>query len=218
MVAGCIASTFTLVKIETFNHQLFYMQSAKTAVTHFPVHELIKQRYSPRSFNEQEVTLTTLQNLIEAASWAFSANNEQPWRYLIANKTNPVFQTIFDSLLPGNQPWAKNAGAFIVAFAKTNFDKEGNPPNAWAEHDLGAANATLALQATALGLGVHPMAGFDAAKLIGALNTNSLLKPVVVFAVGYPDVAEKLPEPFLSRERTPRTRKSLDEIIITPQQ
>ena len=192
------------------------MQSAKTAVTHFPVTDLIKQRYSPRSFSEQEVSLSTLQNLIEAASWAFSANNEQPWRYLIANKSNPVFQTIFESVLPGNQPWAKNAGAFIVAFAKTNFDKEGNPPNVWAEHDLGAANATLALQATALGLGVHPMAGFDATKLVSSLNTPAVLKPVVVFAVGYPDAAEKLPEPFLSRELATRTRKPLDEIIITP--
>ena len=118
----------------------------KLAVTKYPVIDLIKRRWSTRSFTDQPISEGDLHTLIEAASWMFSANNEQPWRFIAAQKNSVSFEKILQCISPGNASWAKNAAALVVSIAKTNFDKEGNPVNHWAEHDLGAANAAMILQ------------------------------------------------------------------------
>ncbi|MFT3682572.1 MAG: nitroreductase family protein [Ferruginibacter sp.] len=190
------------------------MNTNKTADTKYPVLDLIKNRWSTRSFASKEIAESDLLTLIEAASWMFSANNEQPWRYIPALKNTTAFQQVLDSLAPGNAAWAKNAAAFIVSIAKTDLDKEGRPVNRWAEHDLGAANATLVLQATSMNIYAHLMAGFDGAKIRTAFDLGDNLKPVAVIALGYKDVADKLEEPFKTRETAPRKRKALTEIIL----
>ena len=190
------------------------MTNNKIAITKYPVLELIKNRWSARSFSNQAIEEKDLYTLIEAASWMFSANNEQPWRFISAEKNSGSFQNILQSLNSSNAAWAKNAAAFIVSIAKINFDKEGNPINNWAEHDLGAANAAMILQATSMNIAAHPMAGFDAAKIKDAFELSEYLKPVAIIALGYLDKADKLEEPFKTRELSSRKRKGLSEIIL----
>ncbi len=190
------------------------MNNNKIAITKYPVIELIKNRWSARSFSDKAIAEKDLYTLIEAASWMFSANNEQPWRFITAEKHTESFKKILQSLNPSNAAWAKNAGAFIVSIAKINFDKEGDPLNNWADHDLGAANAAMILQATSMNIAAHPMAGFDTTKIKEAFELNEYLKPVAVIALGYLDEADKLEEPFKTRERSSRQRKALSEIII----
>ena len=188
----------------------------KTAPTNFPVSELIRQRWSPRSFTPQAVEPATLSHVFEAASWAFSAMNEQPWRYIYAHKSDTeAFQKILDCLLPGNQPWARNAPVLIISLLKTHFDN--GTLNRTGMHDVGAANATLALEATALGLATHFMGGFDMTRTRADFNLPENLEPVCVIALGYPGEAEQLEEPFLSREKAPRARKPLDEFVFANQ-
>lgn len=185
----------------------------KHALTTFPVQETIRKRWSPRAFASYPVAPETLHQAFEAASWAASAMNEQPWRYIYAHHANQeVFQKMVDCLLPGNQPWAKNAPVLILALAKTHYDN--GTPNGAALHDLGLANANLILEATALGLHGHFMGGFDAAKTREAFQLPENLQPVTFIALGYVGAAEQLEEPFLSREKAPRQRKPLSEIAF----
>jgi nitroreductase len=185
----------------------------KPAATTYPVHDLIRSRWSPRSYSAQPVEQDKLNQVFEAASWAFSAMNAQPWQYIYAHKADAAaFQKIFDTLMPGNQPWAKNAPVLIIALAKTEYDN--GQPNGAALHDLGAANATLFLEATALGLHGHVMGGFDREKLRRDFNLPANLAPVAVMALGYLGDAEQLEEPFLSREKAARNRKPLSEFVF----
>ena len=190
------------------------MKTTKIAVTKYPVIDLIKSRWSARSFSDKTISEKDLFTLIEAACWMFSANNEQPWRFISAEKNSDSFKKILGSLTPSNAAWAKKAATFVISIAKTNFDKEGNPLNNWAEHDLGAANAAMILQATSMDIAAHPMSGFDAAKIKEVFDLNDYLKPVAVIALGYLDEADKLEEPFKTRELSSRKRKALSEIIL----
>ncbi|UOQ74054.1 nitroreductase family protein [Hymenobacter cellulosilyticus] len=188
----------------------------KTATTTYPVHELIRNRWSPRSFSPQPVAPETLGQLFEAASWAASAMNEQPWRYIYAHRADTeAFQKMVDCLMPGNQPWAKNAAVLILALAKTQYDN--GTPNGAALHDLGLANGNLILEATALGLHGHFMGGFHRDKVQEAFQLPETLQPAVIIALGYQAEAELLEEPFLSREKAPRQRKSVSEIAFEAQ-
>lgn len=185
----------------------------KHAPTTYPVHELIRQRWSPRSFASQPVAYEALQQIFEAASWSASAINAQPWRYIYAHYADQEnFQKMVDCLLPGNQPWAKNAPVLILALANTQFDN--GQPNGAALHDLGMANATLSIEATALGLHTHFMGGFDHAHTKKVFNLPDTLQPVAFIALGYVGDAELLEEPFLSREKAARQRKSISEIAF----
>jgi len=185
----------------------------KPAPTTYPVHELIRNRWSPRSFAAQPIAPEALNQVFEAASWAFSAMNAQPWQYIYAHKADTeAFQKILGCLLPANQPWAKNAAVLIIALAKTSF--ENGQPNVAAQHDLGAANATLMLEATALGLYGHLMGGFDRDKTRQEFSLPEELAPSVVIALGYIGEAEQLEEPALSREKAARARKPVSEFVF----
>ena len=188
--------------------------SIKKAKTKYPILDLIKERWSPRSFNKQSISKEEIYTIIEAGSWAFSANNEQPWRFFEALKGTEDFSKILETLMPGNTPWAQHAQAFIVSIAKKTFEKEGNPQNGNAEHDLGAANATMALQARSMNIYCHPMAGFDKAMLSKMFHLNEDLKPMTVMALGYLGDPNQLDEPYLGREITERSRKSLSELVL----
>ncbi|MCD6068230.1 MAG: nfsA [Bacteroidetes bacterium] len=190
------------------------MSEIKEAKTQYEVIDLIRKRWSARSFLGKEITEKDLMAILEAGSWAFSGNNEQPWRVIPAHRGSENFEKIVAALAPGNTPWAKNAAVLMVSVAKTTADKEGNPFNAYAEHDLGTFNATLALQAFSMGIFSHPMAGFDKSKISASFSLAENLKPMVVIALGYLDEADKLEEPYKTRELTARTRKAVSELIL----
>lgn len=190
------------------------MENIKIAKTNYPVIDLIKNRWSARSFSEKEIIQEDLFTVIEAGSWAFSANNEQPWRVIKAHRGSETFQKIVDCLMPGNAPWAKYAAALVVTLSKQDFEKDGHPLNPTADHDLGAFNAMMIIQARSMNIYAHPMGGFDHHKIKEVFGLGGNLKPIAVIAMGYLDSPEKLPEPYKTREITPRTRKSLNEIIL----
>ncbi|MGZ3904229.1 MAG: nitroreductase family protein [Bacteroidia bacterium] len=186
----------------------------KIANTKYPVNELIKHRWSARAFSNKEIDDNTLFTLFEAAGWAPSANNEQPWRYIYAKRSDKeAFEKIVDCLMPGNKPWAKNAAVLAICFVKTTTGPD-NKPNAAAFHDAGLANATLMLQATAMNIYGHMMGGYDKAKTKEAFGIPGGYETVLVLALGYLDDPETLEEPFKTREVTPRTRKGLNEFLF----
>lgn len=184
----------------------------KHAITKFPVLDLIKERWSARSFSPKEVTEEQVYTILEAAGWAPSANNEQPWEFQYALKGTPGFDMIWNCLMPGNQPWNRHAAGFIVTIARKTFSANGNP-NANAEHDSGIATGYLLLQASSMGIFTHPMGGVDKAKLSAELQLTEDQKVLCVISFGYLDDAEKLEEPFKGRELTARTRKGLSEFV-----
>lgn len=192
------------------------MSDIKKAVTNYPVLDIIKNRWSPRSFSEQVIGNDELNTIIEAATWSFSAMNEQPWRYMIAHRGTPLFELFHSALFPGNQPWNKQAGALVLSIQKTSYSQSGKP-NVSALHDIGAANILLTLQANSMGIYTHLMDGFDKDKINTLLQLEKDAVPAVMIALGYPDEAEKLEEPFKSREILPRSRKGLHEIILDHQ-
>lgn len=185
--------------------------SIKIAKTQHPVIDLIKDRWSARSFSAKDISQHDLETILEAGSWAFSSNNAQPWHFVYAHRKDASFEKLHQCLMPGNQPWAKNAAVLMVVMAdKKNAN---GSENRIARHDVGAANATLMLQALSMGIYGHVMGGFDATKAIETLGIDAeTVDPVVMIALGYLDSAEKLEEPFKTRELTGRSRKSLNEI------
>lgn len=186
------------------------MNSIKIPITEFPVLDIIKNRWSARAFAPEIITDTQIDTLLEAASWAASANNEQPWQYIYAHRGSEGFKQIWNCLMPGNQPWAIHAGTFVVSMARTTFHSN-QKVNFLAHHDLGMANAHLLLQARSMDIYSHPMAGFDKIKLRETLNIEEILDPVCIIALGYLTNAETLEEPFKTRELTPRTRNAVSQ-------
>lgn len=185
----------------------------KIANTEYPILDIIKNRWSARSFSEREISEASINTIIEAASWAPSSNNEQPWRFIVAKHGEELFNRVHSSLMGGNQPWVKNAAALITILAKDTFTHSGKP-NAWAPHDVGIATGYLLLQATDMGIYCHPMAGYDKTKLNEQIHIPEGYTPQCIIALGYLDDAEKLEEPFRTRELSPRSRKSIEELIV----
>ncbi len=174
--------------------------------------DIIYKRRSIRSFLEIPVEEDKTDLLFEAARWAPSAMNAQPWIYVYARKGETLHAGIAETLTPGNRVWAAKAPLLIVSLAKTHFDN--GSPNGTAGHDTGMANHAIALQATALGLQAHMMSGFDHEALEKLLGFPPDVKAVVVMAVGYPGIADSLPDPFRERETAPRKRKAVGEFVF----
>jgi nitroreductase len=149
--------------------------------------------------------------MLEAASWAPSSSNEQPWRYKYAFRNTEGFKTIWDCLVPGNQQWTDKAAVLLVCIAKKNFARNGKP-NRHYMHDCGLANENLLLQAMNMNIYGHPMAGFNMEDTIKALGLAEDEEPVCFIAMGYIGDPDTLEEPNRTREKEERTRKSIDEI------
>jgi nitroreductase len=185
--------------------QLIKMQTSSNPES--PVLDVIERRRSFRAYSPHPVEKEKIKSLFEAARWAPSSMNEQPWLYILATQQQPeLWQLVFDALSEGNRVWAVDAPVLIVSLARTRLKRNGmlNPS---AQYDLGAANALLSLQATALGLNVHQMGGFDKEQLVKNLNVPlNEFEPVVIIAVGYPGDVKKLPENLQQRETAPRAR------------
>jgi nitroreductase len=186
----------------------------KPAETHVPVHELIRERWSPVSFSERSLEPQQILSVLEAARWAPSSFNGQPWSYLIATRERPQeFERLASCLSEGNS-WAKRAPLLILAVAATHFSQTGKPNN-HAFHDVGLANENLVLQASALGLVAHQMAGFlpDKARQLYGIPEGQV--PLTMIAVGYEGDPNDLPEGLQKRELSPRSRRTLQEQVFS---
>ena len=189
----------------------------KQAATQYPVHELIRDRWSPRAFSEEPVSAEILQSLFEAARWAPSSNNEQPWAFLVGIQgEGDTFNKILGTLVEANQTWAKRAPVLVIAVSELAFAKKGHP-NRNAFYDTGAAVSQLTTEATSRGLFVHQMAGFDPHKVIEAFAIPNGWEPIAVLALGYAGDPQTLPDALRERELAPRTRKPLREFVMSGQ-
>ncbi|HOM56670.1 MAG TPA: nitroreductase family protein [Candidatus Latescibacteria bacterium] len=174
------------------------------------VSEPFLQRWSPRALTGEPITEDELNGLFEAAKWAPSAFNNQPWRFLYARRGSPEWDVFFDLLVEGNKAWAKNAGALILLVSKRTLDHNGQPSRTHS-FDTGAAWMSFALEASLRGLAAHAMAGFNANKAQQVLGVPEDFAIEVMIAVGRQGSPEILPPDLRERER-PNTRKSVSEI------
>ena len=187
------------------------------APVEFPVNELIQNRWSPRAFSDKPVPQEVLRSLFEAARWAPSSSNEQPWAYIVATKDDAEnFEKSLGALVEFNANWAKKAPVLVIAVAELAFAKN-NAPNRNAQYDVGAASLQLSIEATARGLVVHQMAGFDPETAREAYDIPQGWEPIAAMAIGYPGDASSLPEPLQSREKAPRSRKRIREFVMSGQ-
>jgi nitroreductase len=187
------------------------------APAEFPIHELIANRWSPRAFGDQDVSPETLRSLFEAARWAPSSSNEQPWSFLVATRNDQEnFTKALQPLVEFNVNWAKKAAVLGFAVSELAFAKN-KAPNRNAQYDTGAAMALLAIEATARGLFVHQMAGFDPETAREVFSIPVGFDAIAAFAIGYPGDAATLPQPLRDRELAPRSRKPVREFVMTGQ-
>jgi len=185
----------------------------KPAQTSRPIHDLFVRRWSTRAFDASKpVGRDQLISLIEAGRWAPSCNGDEPWRYLIWDRSRDPegFQKAFDCLSENNRKWVKNVPLLMLSCAGSNFAATGKP-NRWTQHDTGAASVSMALQATALGLAYHQMGGFDAEKARAAFDIPAEYTPMAMIAVGYQAAPEVLDEETKKKELVARARKPLAE-------
>ncbi len=185
----------------------------KPASTDHPIHDLLRRRWSPRAFDPRPVEPEQLLSLLEAARWAPSSSNEQPWHFIIATRDDhETFGRLAGCLRRGNRRWAPRAPVLLLAVARLFFEAD-NDPNSHAWHDLGLAVGNLLAQATALGLMVHQMAGFYRDQAREAFAIPEGYAPVTVIALGYPGDPRALPDDLQQRERQPRERQPLTAFV-----
>jgi nitroreductase len=181
----------------------------------FPIQDFIRNRWSPRAFSDKAVSPEILKSLFEAARWAPSSNNEQPWAYLVATKEDTEnFQKMLSVLVEFNVAWTKHAPVLALSVAKLKFSK-GDSLNRWAFHDVGSASSQLTLEAVARGLFVHQMAGYDVEKARKVFGIPAGWDPVAAMALGYHGDPATLPEPYKERETAPRVRKPISEFVMS---
>ena len=190
----------------------------KHAKPDHPVNEWIIRRWSPYAFSEKPVADEHLRSLFEAARWAASSYNEQPWRFIIAMKNQPEeYQRMLSCLVEPNQAWARNAPVLVLATCARKFSHNGQP-NRVAEHDLGLATANIMLEATARGLAVHAMAGILPDRIRELYHVPQDVEIHTAFAIGIAASPDENPDPnLLERDQAPRDRKPLNEIVFSGQ-
>jgi nitroreductase len=187
----------------------------KAAETEYPIHDLLRARWSPRAYSERPVAPETLRSLWEAARWAPSSNNEQPWRFIVGTKEDPAqFDRLFACLREGNRRWAHRAPVLMLSVASLRFQEDGTP-NRHAFHDVGLAVENLIVQATSLGVFVHQMAGFDVEKARKEFNIPEDHEPVAMMTVGYAGDPGLLPDPLRERELRPRRRIPITDFVFS---
>ncbi len=180
-----------------------------------PDHEispLFVNRWSPRAMTGEPVSRDELLRMLEAARWAMSSMNNQPWRFLYALRGTPHFEAFFDLLVPGNQAWCRNAGALLVVCSKATFDFNNRPARTHS-YDAGAAWYSFALQGVMMGLVVHGMQGFNYDRAKEELGVPDGYDVEAMIAVGRPGDAEDLPQQLQEREQ-PSQRKKVGEFAF----
>lgn len=187
----------------------------KRARTLYPIHDLIGKRWSPRAFSDRRVEPEKLLQMLEAARWAASCFNEQPWSFFVAMKEDaPAFDRLLDCLTEKNRSWAGRAPVLMLSVAKLHFEKSGKA-NRHALHDVGMAVGNLVVQAAALDLYVHQMAGFQTDRARETFGIPAGHEPVAMIAVGYLGNSSELPEEFREREAAARARNPLESFVFS---
>jgi nitroreductase len=178
-----------------------------------PIHELIQKRWSPYTFTDKPVSAGDLHSLFEAARWAASSYNEQPWSYIVATKEDPeAFKKLLSCLVEPNQAWAAAAPVLAIGCTRLKFSHNGQP-NAVAVHDLGLASGSLCFEATSRGLSVHQMAGILPDKVRELYKVPEGVQPLTGLAIGYAADPAAL-DKFKERDLAPRTRKHINEFVF----
>lgn len=184
----------------------------RRAVSDAALHPLLANRWSPRGFDSAHtLSDADLHALLEAARWAPSCNNSQPWRFLVTRRGEATFDRLAAQLAEGNRKWAPTASALLIAAANV---EDADPLEPWARYDTGQAAAHLTVQAAALGLMVHQMAGFDAAGVIKEFGLPESVQPVAAIAIGAFDPGADLPDYLRAREDGPRERRPLADLLL----
>ena len=172
----------------------------KSDKIHHPIHELLEKRWSPRAFDpEKTISDDQIKILFEAARWTPSSSNLQPWRYVYAKREDQGFEDLFNCLDEGNRRWVKNASLLIVGIHRKDNPKRDRG-NRHSTHDLGQANFALVMQATAMGLYAHQMAGFSVKSTNELLQLPNNFEAFTCIALGYMGDKEALPEDLQKRE------------------
>lgn len=189
--------------------------SDKQASADYPIHDLLAARWSPYAFADRPVSNGDLRSLFEAARWASSSYNEQPWSYIVAKRENlEEFQKLLSCLVEANQVWAKAAPVLALGVARLRFFRN-NEPNRAAVHDLGLAAGNLLVEATARGLYVHQMIGIVPEKAREVYEIPEGSEAWTGLAIGYWGDSNALPESLKERDLTPRQRKPLREFVFS---
>ncbi len=182
-----------------------------TRQSQYPVIEPILCRWSPHAFSGEKITDKELMTLFEAARWAPSSYNDQPWKFLYARNGSKQWKTFFDLMVPFNQSWAQRADVLVVVISRTTFEHNGTP-SITHSFDTGAAAQNLALQAHTMGLAAHGMGGFDYERARKDLNIPEGYAVEAMIAIGKPGSPDLLPEEMRANEK-PSTRKPLCDIM-----
>jgi len=187
---------------------------SKIAVTDHPIHSLLASRWSPCAFADRSVDPVELRSLFEAARWAPSSYNEQPWSYLVAVREDAEgFARLLSCLVEANRAWARHAPVLALGLTRERFSRN-DKPNAAAQHDLGLAAGNLLVEASARGLSVHQMIGIlpDRARALYRIPEHT--RALTALAIGYLGAPERLPEGMRARDLMPRSRRPLREFVF----
>jgi nitroreductase len=188
--------------------------SEKSAFTNHPIHELLAERWSPYAFQDRLVSEADLCSLFEAARWAASSYNEQPWSYIVSTKENPeLFQQLLSCLVDANQFWAKDAPVLALGIVSHKFTRN-QEDNRAATHDLGLATSNLVVEATARGICVHQMIGILPDKARELFEIPDGYEAWTGMAIGYQGDPTTLPDALKERDLTPRQRKPLEQFVF----
>jgi len=192
------------------------LDDIKRAKTTHSIADVLTKRWSPRSFSDKPVDTDKLNKLFEAARWAPSSYNEQPWSFFVATQSSEeAYKKLLEILVPFNQSWAKTAPVLGLSVAKKHFDKNGKK-NLHARHDVGLATGNLLAQATEMGLYVHQMAGFSQEKAYELLDIpKDTHEPVTAFAIGYLGEPGQLSDDLAQQEKNARSRKEIEDFVYS---
>jgi len=188
------------------------MNPGDTRRSELDIHPVLNGRFSNRAFSDREVSEAELELVLEAARWAPSSMNEQPWRFLVTRRGGEGHATLLAALNPSNQVWVDKAPVLILAMVHRTLSRNGHE-NFHARHDLGLATAQFTAQATALGLGVHILGGFNSGAVREGFNIPEELDIVSVLVLGFPGVPEQLPDNLKERELRRSQRRPLVELV-----
>lgn len=186
----------------------------KSVVPDHPVHALVTARFSPYAWADRSVEEADLAALFEAARWAASSYNEQPWRFIVARREAPeAHARLLSTLVEGNQVWARSAPVLAIGLISTRFARN-DKPNKAAHHDLGLAAGNLSFEATARGLAVHQMIGIEPDRVREVYAVPDEIEPLTALAIGYAGEPETLEEGLRERDLTARTRRPLNDFVF----
>lgn len=188
----------------------------KPANTPLQIHPNIKKRWSPRSFSDRKVEKEKLQRIFEAARWAPSSFNIQPWRFIVGQKGDDTWKKLYETLVNFNQQWAVTADVLVLAIGNTLSPKNGKINNVF-EYDVGQGMAYITLQLVEEGLVAHQMGGFSPEKARELFDIPDDHKPIAMMAIGYQGSPDALSPDFTEMEKAPRDRKEVDELVFTGQ-